>query len=559
MAADGQDIVKTYQRWKQARANFDWRWEEMAPFLAPSRSGILNAVAAGAKQTRGVYDSTSVLAAETFSQFLAGRIINPSDRWMSYGMESSRDNAVDAIREWNEESRDRTLKRWLESMFYAEAPESFIDLSAFGTGCLIIDELPEKPNQRSSGFRGFHVQAVKTGRFVIAQGADGMVDSLIRELTVTARVARDRWGMALLTEKMKTALANGKGDTTFQVLHAILPRSLGQMGAGAQGMPWMSAWVEMETKAVLHEGGYRRFPAAVPRDRVTPGEAYGRGRGEIAFPDIWSLNMAKKMGFEDWALKIQPPVLARHDSVLGTLRLVPSGLTIVQTHGQDIRQVVTPWQTGSHPEVSQIKEADLRQSIREIFFVDTIRQLLQVNKSEMTAFEFKNKLDLLFRMVATIYGRLQREFLRQVVDIAWDLQFYEGDFSPPPPEIYRTNGKISVEFENPLARAQRAGDVDALALAFGDLAPVVQLFGPGSLDRLDPDKAVTMIFNTRGVPASVTRNDAEMAAKRQADAQRAAQQQQMQEMMGAAEAAGKAAPLVAAAKQPDEAHAGVAA
>lgn len=545
MPANGTDICKRYERLRQERQNFDARWEQMAPYIAPSRVGIQTAYSHGAKQTRNVYDSTSIMAAETFAMFMAGRIINPSDRWLLYRVRDRAAQTRDPVREWTEECRDIALNAIADSIFYAEAPEALLDYVGFGTGFLLAEERPQPEHRTVEGFRGFYWRTEKIGRYVIAEGADGLVDTAIREFEYSARNAATRWGEVRLPEKVRNTLKEGKPDTLFRFLHAIQPRPTAEQGAGALGMPWASVWVEKETKTVVHEGGYRTFPVAVPRYRVTPGEVYGRGPGELAFPDIWTLNMAKGMGLEDWALKIRPPILMRHDSVIGSLRLIPAGPTSVNTHGQPIRDVIMPFETGSRPEVSQLKEEELRRSIREIFFVDTIRQLLQVEKSEMTAFEFAQKLNLLFRMVATAYGRLKHEFLARIGELVFEQLFWAGAFPPPPPELFRTDGEVDVEFENPIARAQRAGDAEALALAFNDLAPMLQLY-PQMGDYLDPDKTVAGVFDIRGVPAKWTRSTEEVAALRQAKQAQHEKELAMADATQMAEAAGKAAPMVKA-------------
>jgi len=549
MPADGPGICRRYERLKQERSNFDARWERQAPFLAPSRVGIQTAYSPGSNQTANVYDSTSIMVAETFAQFMAGRIINPSDRWLLYRLRNRQAAELDEVREWTEECRDIALNALADSKFYGEAPEALLDYVAFGTGFLLAEERPYPENGTRRGFRGFYFCAEKIGRYVLSEGPDGLVDTAIREFEMTARVAKERWGDERLPEKVQNALKSGKEDTSFRWLHAILPRPRAERGPGALGMPWASVWIEKESKTVVHESGYRTFPCAVPRYRLTPGEVYGRGPGDIAFPDVWTLNMAKGMGLEDWALKIRPPILTRHNAVIGTLRLTPGGPTSVNTHGLPIDHVIRPFETGSRPEVSALKEEELRKSIREIFFVDTIRQLLQVEKSEMTAFEFAQKLNLLFRMVATAYGRLKHEFLARIGDVTFDQLFAAGAFPPPPPVVFDTDGEVDVEFENPIARAQRAGDAEALALAFGDLAPMLQLF-PQMADRLDPDKTVAGVFDIRGVPAKWTRSDEEVEAVRSARQAQDERENALAEAGAVAEAAGKVAPLVKAVQRP---------
>jgi hypothetical protein len=541
--ATGPEIVQRYLRKKNDRANHDDRWERMAPYLAPSRMGILGQYTEGSKQSIGVYDSTTMMAAETMAMFIAGHVINPSQQWFGYRMRDSEAGASDAVREWLEECRDRTLKRMSASLFYAEGPESLIDYGGFGTGFLMTEEAPQPVNRTLQGFRGFYFHAEKTGRFCIEEGADGLVDSAWREFEVTARVAEDQWGRPALSEHIQAALREGHIDRKFKIIHAIYPRPRAEQSAGAKGMPWASCWVELEAKHIVHESGYTTFPAAVPRYHKTPGEVYGRGRGDIAFPDTWTLNTAKKMGLEDWALKIRPPILTRSDSVIGTLKLVPAGPTSINTHGMRIQDVIMPFETGSRPEVSQLKEEELRKSIREIFYVDAIRQLLQVEKSEMTAFEFAKKIELLFRLLGPVYGRLEWEYLHRVVDITFDIQMQAGAFPPPPPEVFNTDGQIDVEFQNPIAKAQRAGDVEAFTMAVNDMAPMGQMF-PQMFDIFDPDKSAKGIVDIRGVSAKWLRNDKEITALRAARQQQDQQDNALAQLEQAAGAAGKAAPAL---------------
>ncbi len=548
---DGTEIVKRYDKLRSERMNFDRRWESMAPFLAPSRIGIIVQRSPGVKQTRQVYDSTTMMAAEMMAMFIAGHIINPSQRWAGFELADTEIGQQDETREWLEECRDIWLRWQGRSLFYAEGPESLIDYGGFGTGFLLCEEAPQPTNRAIRGFRGFYYQAVKTGRFVISEGPDGLVDTAIFEHELSARIVMDRWGEEGPpygpSEPVRQACAKTP-DKPIKVLHAILPRPRPQQGEGARGMPWASCWVERETKQVLSESGYRFFPAAVPRYHKTPGEVYGRGRGDLAFPDTWTLNSAKRMGLEDWALKIRPPILARHDSVIGTLRLTPGAPTSINTRGMAIRDTLMAFDTGSHPEVSHIKEEELRKSIRQIFFVEQIQQLMEVNKSEMTAYEFAKKIELLFRLMGPVYGRLEWEYLHRVVDVGFDLLYHAGAFPPPPPVVLQSSGLIDVVFQNPIAKAQRGGDAEALLLAVNDLAPIGQQF-PQMWDRLDPDKTADGILALRGVPAAWTRNDDEMKALR---TERAKQQQAelaMRQASEAAQAAGQAAPMVKALAQ----------
>jgi len=547
MPADPKQILARLDALKNAASTHFKLCDDMAKYIAPSRVGMTAQRQAGDKQNREVFDSTSTMAAELMAQFVASYTINPAQQWANMKKRHPRQRSQDTINEWLEECRDRMFQQLSNSMFYAEGVEAKIDWCGFGTGFLMREERPQPVNGTIKGFRGFRYEAKKTGRFWIADGPDGLVDTVYEESDISVRVLRARWGEQALSEKTKSLLKENKLDEAVCVVHAIYPRPLSdqQYTAGAKKMPWASCWVEKDAKHLLHEGGYRHFPGSVFRYSRTPGEVFGRGRGHIAFPDTWTLNTTKRMGLEDFALKIRPPVLHRHDSVIGTLRLTPGGPTSINTHGGSIADSIQPFQTGSSPEVASLKEEELRKSIRQIFYVDQILMLMEVSKSEMTAFEFAKKMELLFRIMGPVYGRVQHEFLQQEWDGVFDEMLATGEFSPPPQEIYETDGQIDTIFENPLARAQRTGDVEAITLAVQDMLPLAQV-DPSAWDRIDMDKTVAKIFSVRGVPAICERTDEEVQAIREARAETQMQEQQLAQAGQMAEAAGKAAPMLTA-------------
>lgn len=545
MSADGAVITKSYKKKKDNRSQFDEQWERMAPYLSPSRAGINKFTSPGDKQTRGVYDSTGMLAVETHAHFIAGHIINPSQRWFSYRLRDRNFRDDEQIVAWLEECRDITLDNYTASLFYAEGPESLVDYSGFGTGYLICEEAPQPVNKTIKGFRGFYVKAQKTGRFCIEEGATGTVNEGYTEDELTVKAIRDQFGESNLPNNIQECIRNGNWDKTFKILHAVYPRpSAEQNGYAATGMPWASCWIDLDSSKIIKESGLPYFHAAVPRYHRTPGEVFGRGRGELAFPDIWTLNSAKRMALEDWALKIRPPVMVRSGSVMGTLKLIPGGPLIVNTMGQALQNSLAPFQTGSHPEVSQINEEELRKSIREVLYVDAIRQLMQVEKSEMTAYEFAKKIELLFRLLGPVYGRLEFEYLHSIVGLSFEIQYAAKAFPPPPPSIEHTDGQIDIIFQNPIAKAQRSGDAEALLQSFNDLAPFVNMGRVEVLDRLDPSKVADGIYALRGVPAKWMRSDDEVATLRSARDQQNQKDNQLAQLESVTKSAQQAAPAI---------------
>lgn len=547
MPANGKELMNRYNKLDSDSGNHKNRWERMAPYVAPSRCGIVGGYSDGERQQRNVYDSTTLLGAELLAQFMAGHIINPAQRWIGWRIRDRRFKRNDEIKEYLDECRDITLKNAASSAFYAEGPEAIVDTVGFGTGFEIIEEAPQPVNRTISGFRGFMVSATKTGRFLIQDGADGRVDTAFRKFPLSARVIKERWPAAQLPLNIQAAISKGEQDRPFDIIHAIYPRPKIDRGYGAKGMAWASCWVEKDSTEVIHESGYPVFPVAVPRYSKTPGEVFGRGRADIAWGDTFTLNSAKKMSFEDWALKLRPPILHGSDSVIGVFKLIPGAPISVNLNGRPIGDSVAPFQTGSHPEVSQINEENLRKSIREIFFVEYILALLEIHKSEMTLFEYSKKLELIFRLLGPVYGRLEYDWLYPTADIMWDLQFRGGAFPPPPPVVEQTDGQIDVEFDNPISRAQKSTDGDALAMTLSDLAPFAQN-DPSVLDWYDTDNIPPEVMDMRGLPARWQRSPEQVQKIREARSKQNQVDLELDRATQIAEAAGKAAPALVALK-----------
>jgi hypothetical protein len=237
--------------------------------------------------------------------------------------------------------------------------------------------------------------------------------------------------------------------------------------------------------------------------------------------------------------------------MLGTVSLKPGQFMGVRLRpGSRMQDNFFQYTSGAQHQVNEIREESEKQQIQQAYYVDQIIQMLQVEKTQMTAYEFGKKMELLFRILGPVYGRFQNEFLKPTFDGVFNDMWEAGMLPPPPDEVVESgNGQIDLQFENPLARAQKTTEVQALNFAIADLMPIVELElrlkgYSNAADWLDEDKASKMIFDVRGTPATVVRSDKEVAKLREARAQAQAQQHQQEQIMGATEAMKNAAPAL---------------
>lgn len=105
-------------------------------------------------------------------------------------------------------------------------------------------------------------------------------------------------------------------------------------------------------------------------------------------------------------------------------------------------------------------------------------------------------------------------------------------FPPPPDSLGGQN--FAVQYQSPLARAQKLEEVSAIERLMGDVTVIAQV-KPEALDNIDGDEAVRLTAKNLGVPDSIVRTSDQVTQYRkqkQADAQQQAQQQMGMEVQG---------------------------
>jgi hypothetical protein len=259
------------------------------------------------------------------------------------------------------------------------------------------------------------------------------------------------------------------------------------------------------------------------------------------------------------ALATRPPLAIRHDSVIGGTHFTPWGKTYLKAQlGEAVSNAISPINTIGNYEYTQIKEEELRRSIRRIFYSDMLEQLMAMEgQAQMRVYVFQQKQNIVQKMLGPTYGRWEAEFGIPWVARLFNIMYRAGQFAPPPDIILEQGGQPKVRFESPLARAQRLEEIDAMNQAMADLMPIMQIQleewkmtgkQPNNwiLDGYDFDKYVTKVNQNRGVPATVTRSDRQVMAIRQSRGQAEAEAKQNQEMAAMAEGIGQAGPGVKA-------------
>ena len=522
---------------KGIRRLYEPLWEEIAEYVFPRRVGIGSEPTVGAKQTTKMYDSTAPNSHAELSAIMHDSLTPDDFIWSTFKLRDDRLNKIKEVKDWIEAVASTMSVVRSQSNFSAEMDEVYLDFVAFGTACLFIEEKPIY----FPGFNGLRYKAIPNNEYCVSEDADGRVDTLFREFELSARAAVKKFGKEVGEKIIKEA--ENKPETRFKFLHATIPLDMEFNRVGKKN--WNFYYIHLGEKDLLRDGGYYEFPYIVPRWSKSSGEDYGRGPTHIALPDVKTLNKAKEFGLKAWAKDLDPPTFEKDNGVIGSLKLWPGGRNIA-------RDKESIWTMEHHIryDASQLKQEELQLSIQRAYYIDQIMN--QIRKGpEMTATEVQVRYELMQRILGPTLGRFNGEALNPCIEREFGLMMRasSGRFPvlPPPPQILAQMGvtDIDIEYEGPLAKAQRRGEMKSMQnVAQVAIGMIQGGFNPEILDNFDGDKVIQHASDVEGIPSKVMRSTEQVAAIREKRAKLQAIEQQKQDLERLAAGAKDAAPMV---------------
>ena len=526
-------LVTEHQLWR-------WNWQDISNVMRPVRSQFVVKPAPGQRQTEALFDSTALDAIDRLASTLNGTLTSRAAKWFSLKMRDEQLNENQDVKEWLEECSKRMFQTFNQSNFASEVHELYLDEVTFGTGAMLEEEkAPESPQ-----FKGLIFRTLFLADYVVDENPEGRVDTLMRLFKMSAAAAVQKWGKEKLGDKVMQAYTSGKMDDQFEFLHALFPRQVDGSPIPTQGtpktnLPFASVYIGMLDKNIIDEGGFNEFPVMVPRWTKTANERYGRGPGYTALPDVKTLNKVVELGLKTWAKALDMPTKSIDDGIVGPIRNVPGGNTIVRD--MDGLQPLFP--AGYFRESisnDQIKSADLKASIRRIFFAD---QMELPQGPQMTAFEVAKRFELLERLLGPTMGRQETELLNPLIERTFGIMFRKGAFTAPPQILTKQGADIDVQYEGPLAKSQRLSEVEGIERLTQFVQGAAQL-KPEIIDVINFDEAVRIGADVLGVPTHVLNSQEDVAQLRKQRDQQNQERQQMQDVALTAQSAGKAAPAL---------------
>jgi hypothetical protein len=526
--------INVLERLEGERNNFDWQWQQIADYVLPSRE-FTQKRNPGARRGEKIFDATAPQALVELAGGLHGLMTSQATKWFAIVPEDPELAEDEEAAAWCDAVTDRMWRRINspDSNFHSAAHEFYLDCGGFGQGVISTLDM---------GHRGVRYMARPLAECYIAEGADGLVDTVYRSFPVDARQAVQLFPGA--SEKLD-ALAKDEPKRSVRIVHCVMPREeyRGDRYA-SRNKPFASLYIWRDEKLELTQGGFDELPYHVARWEKRSGEVYGSGPGHTALADIRMLNAIEETTIRAAQKIVDPPLMAPDDGFLNPVKTSPGGMNYYRSDlSKDAR--IAPILTGGKPELGLELANQKRESIRRTFHVDWLNL---PNGPDMTATEVLQRRDEKLRLLGPLFGRMATEFLGPLLSRTFRIELKNGRL-PPPPDVMRGRG-LKVDYTSPIAQAQKAADAEGMQRVLGLAEQMLSAGDTEALDVVDTEETLRTAQRLYSAPGKMLRSRDEVAARRQQRQQAQAQTaagQNMKDLGSAAAGAGKGIQSVAAA------------
>ena len=527
-----RQILKRFEQAKNKRSQFVQIWQEVADYVLPYRGGFYDIAPNSGSITPydkhpEIYDDTAPNALLKAAAAMYSYTANPATQWFYFKLTVAPTKKKSIPKKYSLAvlNSNSEVKTYLAdvSRIVAEYINSNIqsiyhvfcqELLAYSTSAfLVLEDYSEKV---------INIRAVGLKDLYILNDIYGGIGEVYRTVILTNEQAVSMFGNRLDPSIVKDMQENPLKERVF--VHAVLPRPYVDVNKkDALNMPIASYWIDYQSKKLVQESGYEEFPYSVGRINVPPGNTYGFAPAMNVRHTIKSLNKLNKQKLSAGDLALMPSMNVPIDTYVNPLSMKPAALNYYEA---DSGRVAEPMHTIGNFQINIETIKDARDQVKQGMLIDLIEQ---TNKDN--TYQAMQEQLLQLKLMSPWQGNLERDALKPLITRVFNILNRRPGILPEPPailaEAFKAGYGLAIDYQSPLAKAQRHFDVNAIerTLAFG-----AQLAEIGGTDIINVEKAIRLYSELLGTPSEVLYSEKEIKRMKQerAKAQAALQQQQDQ-------------------------------
>jgi hypothetical protein len=514
-------VIKRHETLKSERATLESHLSEIAQYILPRKDDINQTRTPGDKRNVFLYDSTGMVSNELLAGALHSLLTNPAGYFFELTTGDFDLDNQDNVRIWLQDAVAIIHNTLNQSNFQTEVHEVYLDLGAFGTAVMSVEE----DDRSIIRFSTKHIRDV-----VIAESSRGMVNELGICYKWTPENIVEEFGKESLSKlpKVKTALEKNTNEK-FDIIHQIYPSEVGQF------FNYHSQYVAVADKVEVMLKGFREFPYLVPRWIKAAGETWGRSCGMNALPEVKMVNKMMETTIKGAQKVVDPPMQAPDDGFIRNINLKPGGISYYRAGTEDR---IIPLLNDARIDFGFEMISKIQQKIEGCYYVD---QLKLKDGPQMTATEVMQRTEESMRLLGPMLGRQQAEFLKPLVERIFNIMYRRG-LLPEIPEVLQDR-ELNIQYSSLIARTQRMTEGQNILRTMEAATPFINA-DQTVLDNLNGDEAFKTIARIYGFPQRAINDKKVVEGIRQGRAEAQQKQQQMLAEQAQADNMSKMAPLM---------------
>ncbi|MBR5625526.1 MAG: head-tail connector protein [Alphaproteobacteria bacterium] len=397
-----QNLYSLYKQALDKREPWLRRWDDARRYTMPTADD----------EAATLFDATASDAADNLAASIYTLLTPPESLWIQLVGESdfaqNADYATSVLR-----------SNLNDSNFYTTIHQCYMDLVTLGTACLFMGQSPIGSSS------AFTFTAIPMSDIAILPNA------VFHTTSMSANEVISRYPTWTPPANLRDMIKRDP-ETQLKLVQSLV---------GTEFTAWLDVGGDIENN-IVSTGSFETNPYIIFRWSVISGELYGRGPVLRAMPDIKTANKVVELVLKNATIAVSGIWQADDDGVinLNNINLTP-GAIIPKAVGST---GLTPLQSGSNFDVSQIILKDLRERIRHTMLADRLGLL---SEKEMTATEIMARNSDMMRILGATYGRLLHEFIRPLCDRGLQILSSRGLILP-----IKLNGDAELKYIAPIAQ-----------------------------------------------------------------------------------------------------------
>ena len=515
---EAKDLIKMYNREKGSseRANFNNLYESCAEFCNPRNDTITGGRTAGERKDSDRIIDIGIKARRMFTAGMMSHLFPQGQRWLRLVTVDRDIMENDNVKRALTAATKRFVSTIENSNFYEEMGQCIDHCGYIGTTLMYC----ESDKKSLLNFRSHFID-----KFYFCENYQGMVDTVIREFTLTSRQALQQFGEDCPSEIAEQATAPSTSNKEHKFIHVVMPRTDYDISKKDKKNKLVASYyVSLTSNDIVMESGFDEMPYSVGRFYKTNYEKYGRSPASEVINTLPLINRMEVSRIRGAERVSNPPWLAPND---GSVRRISNdqGSIIYWDAGNPLskpEQLMPRDNVVVNDAMIQKKEEE----VMDAFYIPMFNPL--INRKNMTASETQERLNLSLQFLTPAVNRINKYFVKPILERAFSIMYRDNLF--PELEIEELSGQaIDFDLVGKASIAARQIELFGTMTAMQQMAVVGQV-KPEIWDNINPDATARFIQEVNMVPIELQNSVEEVTQSRVFRMQLQQQQMEMQAM-----------------------------